>query len=159
MTSQTSTGGRTQVNTAGAGSATPAATALPRTTATQIWAELGKASFAIIGYSTPAGEPRSCGVVYALDGGHLYVAVAPDGWKARHITEGQQVAITVPIRRGGLLSLLFPIPPATISFHATTMVHPAGSLDVASMPKKLASSCRRNDVPERCSSSCRRAVF
>jgi hypothetical protein len=37
------------------------------------------------------------------------------------------VAVTVPVRRGGILTLLFPIPPATISFHGTATVHPAGS--------------------------------
>jgi hypothetical protein len=56
----------------------------------------------------------------------LYVAVAPTSWKALHIPATGQVAVTVPIRRGGLLSLLFRIPPATISFHARAVVHPAG---------------------------------
>ena len=37
--------------------------------------------------------------------------------------------MTVPVRRGGPLSLVLPIPPATISFHATATVHPAGTLD------------------------------
>ena len=44
----------------------------------------------------------------------------------------------MPVRRGGILSLLLPIPPATITFRATATVHPAGSLDVASVSKELA---------------------
>jgi hypothetical protein len=48
------------------------------------------------------------------------------------------VAVTVPVRRGGILSLLMPIPPATITFRATATVHPAGSLDVRSVSKDLA---------------------
>ena len=44
----------------------------------------------------------------------------------------------MPVRRGGLLSLLVPIPPATITFRATATVHPAGSLDVRSVSKELA---------------------
>jgi hypothetical protein len=47
--------------------------------------------------------------------------------------------VTVPVRRGGILSLLAPIPPATVSFHATAIVHPAGSPEVGSLLKELAS--------------------
>ena len=110
-----------------------------RVTSQRVWAEVGKASFAIISHITPAGEPRSSGVVYAEEGHHLFVAVAPDGWKARQIADGQQVAVTIPVRRGGPLSLLVPIPPATISFHARTIAHPAGSLDLRAVSKKLLS--------------------
>jgi hypothetical protein len=109
----------------------------PHLSSDQVWGELGRASFAIVSYVTPAGEPRSSGVVYGVHARHLYVAVAPDGWKARQIADGQPVAVTVPVRRGGLLSLVAPIPPATVSFHARTMVHPAGSLDLGSVSKKL----------------------
>ena len=111
----------------------------PRLTSRQVWAEIGKASFAIVSHVTPAGGPRSSGVVYAEERHHLYVAVAPDGWKARQITDDRQVAVTIPVRRGGALSLLLPIPPATISFHARAIAHPAGSLDLRTVSKKLLS--------------------
>lgn len=104
----------------------------------QVWRALGRASFAVISHVTPNGEPRSSGVVYAVEGEHLYTAVAPDSWKARTIADGTEVSVTVPVRRGGLLSLLVPIPPATISFHARAIVHPAGSIDIRSLSKKLA---------------------
>jgi hypothetical protein len=92
-----------------------------------VWSALAKASFAVVSYVTPEGHPRSSGVVYKLAGRRLFIAVAPEGWKARHIATGSQVAVTVPVRRGGLLSLLAPIPPATISFHGTAIAHAAGS--------------------------------
>jgi hypothetical protein len=110
-----------------------------RLTSDEIWRALARASFAVISHVTPAGAPRSSGVVYAVAGRRLYVAVAPDGWKAKHIAISGQVAVTVPVRRGGLLSLLLPIPPATISFHARAIVHPAGSLDIHSLSKALES--------------------
>jgi len=94
----------------------------------EVWRALANASFAVISYVTPTGKPRSSGVVYTTVDRKLYVVVAVDSWKARHITTGGQVAVTVPVRRGGLISLLVPIPPATISFHASATVHPAGSL-------------------------------
>lgn len=118
----------------------PAATAAveiarSRLTSEQVWQQLHRASFAVIGYVTPAGESRSSGVVYKTVGKRLYVAVAPDSWKARHIAAGKRVSVTVPVRRGGILSLLLPIPPATISFHATAIVHPAGLLKIGSLSK------------------------
>jgi hypothetical protein len=105
----------------------------------QVWRALGKASFAIISHVTPSGDPRSSGVVYGIAGGHLYFAVAPQSWKAREIRDGQPVAVTVPVRRGGLLSLVVPIPPATVSFHARAIVHPANSIDLGAVSKRLES--------------------
>jgi hypothetical protein len=113
--------------------------ATSRVQAEQVWAALAKASFAIVSYVTPSGEPRSSGIVYGIGGRHLYLAVAPDSWKARQIRNGQRVAVTVPVRRGGLLSLLAPIPPATISFHTRAIVHPPGSIDLGAVSKKLQS--------------------
>ena len=53
--------------------------------------------------------------------------------------EKASFAVTVPVRRGGVLSLVAPIPPATVSFHARATVHPAGSVSIESVSKKLAS--------------------
>jgi len=102
-----------------------------------VWKALEKASFAVVSHVNASGEPRSSGVVYGVAGRRLYVAVAADGRKARDIATGQEVAVTVPIRRGGVLALLVPIPPATITFRARATVHPAGSLDIGSVSKDL----------------------
>jgi hypothetical protein len=104
----------------------------------QVWRALDKATFAVISYVTPTGQPRSSGVMCVTVDRRMYVVVAPDGWKARHISTGDTVAVTVPIRRGGLLALVTPIPPATVSFHTIATVHPAGSLDRVSVPDQLA---------------------
>ena len=122
-----------------------------------VWQALAKASFAVVSHVTAAGEARSSGVVYGVADRRMYVAVAADGWKARQIVTGQEVAVTVPVRRGGLLALLIPIPPATITFQARATVHPAGSHDVGSVSKELmklvpearkAGSCVIELVPE-----------
>lgn len=110
----------------------------PRLTTDRVWHELEKASFAVISYVTPAGKPRSSGVMYSAVGRRLYVAVDPTGWKARQIADSAEVAVTVPIRRVGVLSLVLPIPPATVSFHARVTVHPAGSVGIEALPKQLA---------------------
>lgn len=105
----------------------------------QVWRKIRESSFAVLGYVTPQGEPRSSGVVYKVIGGRLYVAVAPDSWKTRHIPASGRVAVTVPMRRGGLLSLVMPIPPATASFHGSAILHPPGSPEVVSLLEKLGS--------------------
>jgi hypothetical protein len=110
----------------------------PRVTPQRVWKALESSSFAVVGYVTPRGKPRSSGVLYAAVDHRLYIVVAPDGWKGRHIATGDEVAVTVPIRRGNVLALVAPIPPATVSFHATATVHPAGSVDRQSVPKKVA---------------------
>jgi hypothetical protein len=128
-----------------------------RLTTEQVWHQVAKASFAVLSQVTPAGEPRSSGVVYKTIGRRLYVAVGPDSWKAKHVAASRRVAATVPVRRGGILSLVAPIPPATISFHGTAIVHPAGSPQVRPLLKELgslipaerrASACIIEVVPE-----------
>jgi nitroimidazol reductase NimA-like FMN-containing flavoprotein (pyridoxamine 5'-phosphate oxidase superfamily) len=110
-----------------------------RLTTEQVWRQLAKASFAVLSYVTPAGEPRSSGVLYKTVGRRLYIVTAPDSWKARHVAASGRVAVTVPVRRGGLLSLVAPIPPATVSFHGTAVVYPADSSQVHPLLKELAS--------------------
>ncbi len=120
----------------------------------QVWHALAKASFAVVGHVTPRGDPRSSGVLYKAVDRRLFIVTAPDGWKAKHIAATPRVSVTVPVRRGGLLSLVLPIPPATISFHAAAIVHPVGTVDVPADLSSLvpddrrASSCIIELVPE-----------
>jgi pyridoxamine 5'-phosphate oxidase-like protein len=110
-----------------------------RLTTEQVWHKVAKGSFAVLSHITPAGEPRSSGILYKTIGRRLYIVTAPDSWKARHVAASGRVAVTVPVRRGGLLSLVTPIPPATISFHGTAIVHAADSPEVRSVLEELAS--------------------
>jgi hypothetical protein len=111
----------------------------PGLTSEQVWRAVARASFAVLSHVTPAGEPRSSGVVYKTSGQRLVVAVAPDSWKAQHVAADGRVAVTVLVRRGGILSLVAPIPPATISFHGTAVVHPAASPQARSLLDELGS--------------------
>jgi hypothetical protein len=111
----------------------------PGLTSEEVWRALAKRSFAVLGYVTPSGEPRSSGVVYKLVGRRLYTAVAPHSWKAKHVPASGRVAVTVPVRRGGILSLVAAIPPATITFHGAAIVHAADSPRGPSLLKELGS--------------------
>jgi hypothetical protein len=109
----------------------------PAVSTEQVWRYLAKSSFAVVSHVNPAGDPRSSGVVYTTTAGRrLYVAVAPDSWKARHLAAEGRIAVTVPVRRGGPLSLIMPIPPATISFHGHATVRLA---DADGVPGRLES--------------------
>jgi hypothetical protein len=125
-------------------------TAASRLSSDQVWRALDKASDAVLGHVTPSGQPRTSGVVYKAVARRLYVAVAPDGWKARQIAAGGQVSVTVLVRRGGLLALLFAIPPATITFHGAAVVHAAGAPEVRPVLAEL----KQLLPPERAQSSC-----
>lgn len=115
--------------------ATTARAASSRLTGDQVWRALTKASFAVISHVTPRGQPRSSGVLYTTIDRVLYVVVARDSWKARHVAATGQVAVTVPVRRGGVMSLVFPIPPATVSFHASAAVHDGDAVPGAVLAK------------------------
>ncbi|GGN84735.1 hypothetical protein GCM10010112_64330 [Actinoplanes lobatus] len=117
----------------------------PALTPAAVWAAVSRAAFAVISHVTPAGAPRSSGVLYAVAGDCIYVVVGADSWKARHIRDNSTIAVTVPVRRGGLLSLLAPIPPATISFPAVVTVHPAEYADHVPRLARLVPPERRAD--------------
>ena len=110
-----------------------------RLTPSHVWHAIERRSFAIVGYTTPAGDPRSSGVVYQAADRRLYVAVEPDGWKARHIAASGRVSVTVPVHRGGLLAPVAPIPPATISFHGAAVVRPPGTSQTRALIERLGS--------------------
>ena len=111
----------------------------PLLTSEEVWRVVARASFAVLSHVTPRGEPRSSGVVYRASGRRLVAAVAPGSWKAQHVAAEGRVAVTVPVRRGGILALVAPIPPATISFHGTAVVHPAGSPQARALLDELGS--------------------
>ena len=70
-------------------------------TSEQAWHAIDKASFAVLSEMTLGGEPRSSGVVYKTLRRRLYVAVAPDSWKAKHVAANGRVAVTVTVRGAG----------------------------------------------------------
>lgn len=107
--------------------------------AEDVWRAIGRASFCVLSYTTPGGGPRSSGVVYSIKDARLFMVVDPSSWKARHLSAQRRVAVTIPVRRGGLLSLAAPIPPATISFCATAVVHSPDEALARSVRDEMAS--------------------
>ena len=93
----------------------------PGLTPDRVWGAISKVSFAVLNYVTPAGEPRSSGVGW---GGVRHGGAAPLRRDCPRQLEGAPHLGRRPGRRdpadprGGLLSLVAPIPPATVSCHA-----------------------------------------
>jgi pyridoxamine 5'-phosphate oxidase-like protein len=116
-----------------------------RLTPQVVWDAVSRASFAVLSHRAPDGSPRSSGVVYTVDGRRMLVVVARDSWKARHVAADGRVAVTVPIRRGGIMSLLLPIPPATVSFPAEAVVHPGRTIHDLPRLARLVPAERRSD--------------
>ncbi|GIG41551.1 hypothetical protein [Cellulomonas phragmiteti] len=97
----------------------------PALTTSQVWRTVARQPFVVVGMVNRRGQGRTVGVSPAVHGGDLWIAVADDDWKTAHLRHQPEVSVTVPVRRGGLLALVAPIPPATVTFSATASVLPA----------------------------------
>lgn len=89
-----------------------------------VWRTLARQPFLVVGMVNRAGQGRSVGVSPAVHGDHVWFAASAADWKVAHLQHQPEVSFTVPVRRGGLLALLVPIPPATITCRATAQVVP-----------------------------------
>lgn len=85
----------------------------------QVWRTLDKQSFMVLGLVNRRGQGRSVGVVPTVHEKALWFAASSHDWKLHHIRHQPEVSVTVPVRRGGILAIVAPIPPATITFQAT----------------------------------------
>ena len=73
-----------------------------------------------------SSDPGSSALVVSpvVDDDDVWFAAAATDWKVAHVRHQPEVSVTVPVRRGGLLALVAPIPPATVTFRATAQVVP-----------------------------------
>ena len=87
-----------------------------------VWREVEKRSFAVLSYVNPKGRARSSGIVYVPIDRVLYVRVAKDSWKAKHIRLNPHVALNVTISKRIPFMPWIDIPDATIAFSGTARV-------------------------------------
>ena len=97
------------------------------TTADEVWEEIEKWPFAVLGFVNPAGEPRAAGVMYVARNRRLNVVTGPDTWKARHIRANPNVTVTVTVQR--LPIRIRQAPPAVITFSGLAKIVPVGDVD------------------------------
>lgn len=98
----------------------------PALTTAQVWRTVARQPFVVVAMVNRRGQGRSVGVTPAVHGADLWIAVLDTDWKTAHLRHQPEVSVTVPVRRGGPLALVAPIPPATITFSATARVLPVG---------------------------------
>jgi general stress protein 26 len=91
-------------------------------TSALVWKEIEKRSFAVLSYVNPKGQARSAGIVYVPIDRVLYVRVAKESWKAKHIRRNPHVALNVTIPKRIPFMPWIDIPDATIAFSATARV-------------------------------------
>jgi hypothetical protein len=91
-------------------------------TSEQIWKELKKEIFAVLGMVTSKGEARTIGIVYIVHNNKIYVSTSKESWKARHILRNPHVSMTVPIAKHIPFLPWIKIPAATITFSGNAKV-------------------------------------
>jgi Pyridoxamine 5'-phosphate oxidase len=98
----------------------------PSLTTEQVWRALARQPFMVVAMVNRHGQGRSVGVTPAVHGDDLWFAATETDWKVTHLRHQPEVSVTVPVRRGGVLTLVAPIPPATVTVPATAQVLPVG---------------------------------
>jgi len=99
---------------------------------TQIWEQLNKQLFAVLGVVTKKNEARTVGIVYIVEDGKLYISSKKQAWKVRHIAQNPHVSLTVPIHKRIPFMPWIKIPSATITFsgQATLMAYSDVSAEI-----------------------------
>lgn len=117
----------------------------------QVWNEIEKELFAVIGMVTAGNEARTVGVVYVVRNRKLYIGANKETWKVRHIKLNPHVSITIPIAKRVFFMPWVKIPAATITFSGTARV-----LDTVETPHDLLESVYRGvaNNEERMAESC-----
>ncbi|MFW2381307.1 MAG: pyridoxamine 5'-phosphate oxidase family protein [Acidimicrobiales bacterium] len=91
-------------------------------TSNQVWDEIDKNSFAVLGMVTKRGEARTVGIVYVVDDHKLYIGAEPTQWKTKHIANNPHVSLTIPIAKRVRFLPWIKIPAATITFSGTAAI-------------------------------------
>lgn len=82
----------------------------------QVWEELGKQLFAVLGMVNAQNEARTIGMVYVARDYRIYMVTGQETWKVRYVQQNPHVSITVPIAKRIPLLPWIKIPAATITF-------------------------------------------
>lgn len=91
-------------------------------TTDQVWREIEKHLFGVLGMVTPRRESRTVGIVYGVDDHKLYIDTQKAAWKTKYIAHNPHVALTIPIARRLLFLPWISIPAATITFSGIARV-------------------------------------
>ncbi|MGF1647175.1 MAG: pyridoxamine 5'-phosphate oxidase family protein [Kineosporiaceae bacterium] len=106
-------------------------------TTAQVWDEVRKQTFAVVGMVSARGAARTAGIVYTVDGGRLFYSTVAEDWKTRHVQANPSVSVTVLVPKSVPLLPWIKVPPATITFAGTARVLSAGEAPAPIVEKLL----------------------
>jgi hypothetical protein len=95
----------------------------------QVWEQLERQIFAVVGMVTARGQARTAGIVYVVRDRSLYFATSRGTWKAKHIAKNPQVSLTVTIPKRIPFMPWIAIPAATITFQGEASIHRLEDVD------------------------------
>ncbi len=99
-------------------------------TSKQVWTEIEKNFFGVLGMVTAKGESRTVGINYVVDDHKLYIGTLKTMWKTKHVARNPHVSLTITIPKRVPFMPWIKIPAATITFSgmakvlARSEVHP-----------------------------------
>jgi hypothetical protein len=93
-------------------------------TSEQVWAELGKQVFAVVGMVSARGEGRTVGIVPTVRDGAIWFLSNDGAWKIKHLRANPEISVTYPIPKRVPLMPWIKVPAATITFQGTATVLP-----------------------------------
>ncbi len=120
-------------------------------TSDQVWGEIEKRIFAVLGTVNRKGQPRTVGIVYAVRDRNLFIGTSPSSVKAKNIQENSHVSMTVTIDKRIPFFGWVKIPPATVTFSGEASLHSPDTIDTEIQKKllgslKLSEEARANAV-------------
>ena len=104
-------------------------------TSTQVWDEVERNAFAVLGVVTANGEPRTVGIVYVVDNHKLYIGADTTAWKTKHIAGNPDVSMMIAIGKRVPFLPWIKIPAATITFSGTAKILTKDELGPALLKK------------------------
>jgi hypothetical protein len=93
-----------------------------RITAAQVWMQLEKQLFGVVGLVTATGEARTVGIAYLVRDKKFYFCTNTNAWKVKHLRNNPNVSMTVPIAKRNPFLPWVKIPAATITLSGTGRV-------------------------------------
>lgn len=98
-------------------------------TPTQVWREIEKNVFGVLGMVTAQSESRTVGICYVATNRKLYVGAETTAWKTKHVAQNPHVSMTIPIARRVPLMPWIKVPATTITFSGTARILSKEELD------------------------------
>lgn len=98
-------------------------------TTQQVWEEIDKNLFAVVGMVNAKQQARTVGIMYVARDRKLYFATDSNAWKTRHIAANPNVSMTVAIPKRVPLMPWIKVPAATITFAGVATVMGQGDVN------------------------------